>query len=80
MAWNFVIQFIITIAVSFISNALAPKPPGKRPIALTDFTVPTAEEGRPLPVVLGTVTITGANVIWYGDLKYEAITQKSGGK
>jgi len=28
-----------------------------------------AEEGRPIPVVFGTVTITGANVLWYGNLR-----------
>ncbi len=79
MAFNFIAQIVIAIAVTFLSTALAPKPPGRRPAALTDFTIPTAEEGRPLPVVLGTVTVTGPNVIWYGDLRYIAI-KSSGGK
>jgi hypothetical protein len=41
--------------------------------------VPVAEEGRPIPVVFGTVTVTGANVLWYGDLRSTPI-QKKGGK
>ena len=80
MAFNFIIQFVIAVAVSFISAALAPKPPVKRPAALTDFTLPTADEGRPLSVVMGTVTVTGPNVIWYGDLRYVPIKKSSGGK
>ena len=80
MVWNFIVQLVIAIVVSFISAALAPKPPGRKPAALTDFDVPTAEEGRPIPVVLGSVTVQGGNVIWYGDLKYEAVKKSSGGK
>jgi hypothetical protein len=28
---------------------------------------PTADAGRPVPVVFGTVTVKGLNVLWYGD-------------
>lgn len=34
---------------------------------LSDFSIPTADAARALPVVFGTVKITGANVVWYGD-------------
>ncbi len=63
-----------------MSVALAPKPPQPKPASLSDFDVPTAEEGRPIPVVFGTVTITGPNVIWYGNLRTEAIRKKGGKK
>jgi hypothetical protein len=61
--------FIVLVVASVISAALAPKPPSPKPAALEDFDVPVAEEGRPIPVVFGTVTITGANVLWYGNLR-----------
>lgn len=54
---------------------LGPKPPKPKPAAFEDFEVPTAEEGRPLPVVYGTVRMTGPNCLWYGDLKVKEITQ-----
>jgi hypothetical protein len=68
------IYLIIAIAVSV---ALAPKPPKPKPASLEDFDVPTAEEGRSVPVVFGTVRITGANVLWYGDLSTKKIKKSS---
>lgn len=77
---SFLIQLAVLVVSSIISYALAPKPPSPKPAALGDFDVPTAEEGRPIPVVFGTVTITGPNVIWYGDLGIEPIRKKTGKK
>lgn len=77
-------QFFVYIAVllvaTFISVALAPKPPRPKPAALEDFDIPTAEQGRPIPVVFGSVTVTGPNVIWYGDLDTKKIKAKGGKK
>lgn len=47
--------------------------PSPKPASLSDVDVPTAEEGRPVPVVFGMALIRGANVVWYGDLKAEPI-------
>jgi hypothetical protein len=75
------ITALIVLAISItVSIALAPKPPQPKPASLADFDVPTAEEGRPIPVVFGTVTVTGPNVIWYGDLRTQAIRSKGGKK
>jgi hypothetical protein len=68
------VYLIIALAVSI---ALAPKPPKPRPASLDDFDIPTAEEGRPVPVVFGTVRVTGPNVLWYGSLKAKAMKKKS---
>jgi hypothetical protein len=78
MAW-FVYLAILVVSVG-VSIALAPKPTVPKPAQLSDFDVPTAEEGRPIPVVFGTVKVTGANVLWYGDLKTYAIRTKGGKK
>jgi hypothetical protein len=74
--WVQVVLFIVSAVLSYL---LAPKPPQPKPASLSDFDIPTADEGRPIPVVFGTVTVTGPNVVWYGDLRVTPI-QKSGGK
>lgn len=76
---NIWVQIAIMIVAAIVSYALAPKPPTPKPAALSDFDVPTAEEGRPIPVIFGTVWITGPNVLWYGDLRSVPI-RASGGK
>jgi hypothetical protein len=69
--------FVVWIVTTAAMIALAPKPPKPKPAALSDFDFPVAEEGRPIPVVFGTVNITGANVLWYGDLRSQPIRKKS---
>lgn len=75
--WGYLIVLAISAVVSY---ALAPKPPAPKPAALSDFDIPQAEEGRPIPVVFGTVLVTGPNVVWYGDLGADAIVTKGGKK
>lgn len=69
-----IILLVISIALSI---ALAPKPPKPKAATISDFQLPTAEEGRPIPVVFGTVDITGGNVLWYGNLFSEEIQHHS---
>lgn len=71
-----IIALVVAAAVAY---ALAPKPPSPTPPTLEDFQVPTAEDGRPVPVVFGEVWITGPNVLWFGDLATDPI-RRSGGK
>ncbi len=73
--------YLLAIVVTaLVSAALAPKPPEPKPASLSDVDAPTAEEGRPIPVVFGAVLIRGANVVWYGDLEAEPIKKKGGKK
>lgn len=73
-----IIGYIVVLIISTaISYAMMPKPPAAQPPSeISDFDVPTAEEGRPIPVVFGTVKIKGANVLWYGDLRSSPITKR----
>lgn len=77
---EFFIYIAILLVSTYVSIALAPKPPKPKPAALSDFDIPTAEQGRPIPIVFGTVLVTGPNVIWYGDLDTKDIKQKGGKK
>lgn len=70
---------LILFAVFFVlSEILKPKPKieDARPAGLGDFKFPTATEGRPVPLIWGTVKQEGPNVIWYGDLRSVAIVEK----
>lgn len=47
-----------------------------KPATLKDFSVPTADPTRKIPVMFGTVKTTSPNVIWYGDFQAQRMTQK----
>lgn len=78
--FNVFVQIGIMIVSALISYALTPKPKPPKPASITDFDVPTAEEGREIPVVFGELWIPDANVLWYGDLRSEPIRKKGGKK
>ena len=82
MVWTFIARLVLGLVLSAISYALSPRPKIEKPQAagLDDFSLPTAEEGRPIPVVFGTVLITGPNVVWAGDLNVDPIKKKGGKK
>lgn len=42
---------------------------------LSDFDVPTAIDGREIPVLFGTREISQPNVVWYGHLRTTPITE-----
>lgn len=75
ITWFYIIMLIISIAVSY---AMRPKPQNAKPPALTDFSVPTCEEGRDIQVIFGEVWIDDPNVLWYGDLRTSPIKAESG--
>lgn len=77
MAWLYAVVFVAALVVGF--TMAVPKPQSAPPAGLGDFTVPTAEDGREIPVVFGTRDIAGPNVVWYGDFMTVPV-QKSGGK
>jgi hypothetical protein len=76
MFWNIVYWVVTTV----ISYALQPKPKSQPAAGLGDFKVPTAEEGREIPVLFGTRDVEGPNVVWYGHLRAQAIKKKGGKK
>lgn len=72
----FWITLLVYAALFVLSDLLKPKPnlEDAKPSGLGDFQFPTATEGRPVPLLWGTVQVKGPNVTWYGDLRQEAIT------
>lgn len=72
------LTFLFYVGAFLVTELLRPKPDieNARPAGLGDFNFPTAEEGRVVPLIWGTVRIAGPNVIWFGDLEATAITEK----
>lgn len=73
--WLTLLYYVIVFA---LSELLRPKPKleNAKPAGLGDFSFPTATEERFVPLLWGTVQITGPNVVWWGNLVQEAITEK----
>lgn len=67
MALVLLYQVAIAIAISVIAYALQPAPAVAKPAAATDLDDPTADAGRPVPVVFGTLGVTGVNFLGYWD-------------
>jgi hypothetical protein len=65
MAWF--LPLLIGIALQVVGYLLMPKPKSPKPPAAQDLEDPTAEAGRPIPVVFGTITVKGINVLWFGN-------------
>ena len=75
---GFLITLLLFAVLFVLSELLRPKPEMEdaKPAGLGDFNFPTATEGRAIPLVWGTVRISGPNVIWYGNLFTQAITEE----
>ena len=75
---SFLVNLAWMIASTVVSALLAPKAENAKASGLGDFTEPTALEGRPLPLVLGTCKLAGPNVMWWGNLSHGRVRRKSG--
>lgn len=60
-------MLLVMLVMLIVSYALMPRPKMAKPEAMKDMENPTAEAGRPVPVIFGTITVAGVNVLWFGD-------------
>lgn len=74
-----VIAVVAAVAAVALSILFMPKPKALKNDAMDDFDNPTAEAGRPIPVIFGTVTVKGLNVIWFGDKSTRTYKVSAGG-
>ena len=63
MPWFVIV--LISVALEVLAYVLMPKPK-QTPQAVQDLQAPTAEAGRPMPVVFGSMRVKSMNVLWYG--------------
>ncbi len=71
-------QLLWYVFTLILSEALRPKPKDVPTASLGDFQFPTAENGRPIPMAIGTVKVAGANIVWYGDYRKRTLKKRSG--
>ncbi len=64
---SILVQIAIGLAISTVGYMLAPKPKQQKPPEARDLENPTADAGRPVPVVFGTIEVKGLNILWYGE-------------
>ena len=82
MVWQFLARIGLALLLNAVAAVLSPRDRNRGPQAtgLDEFDIPTAEEGRPIPVLFGTVLVKGPNVVWSGDLDVDPIREKGGKK
>lgn len=66
----FLVPLLISLAVSAVAYVITPKPKAPKPPAVQQAENPTAEAGKPIPVIFGTITIQETNVLWSGESTY----------
>lgn len=65
-------KLVLTLAGSvLVQKLLGPRPDHAQAKGLSDFSLPTADASRAIPIIFGSVKLTGPNVIWYGNLGAE---------
>lgn len=73
------IPLLIGLALNIIAYLILPKPKQPKPEPAKDMDNPTAEAGRPVPVVFGTLTVKGLNNLGYWDKETVRKEVKEGG-
>lgn len=67
MVADWLVALVISVAVSVVSYLLMPKPKGPKPDAAAQAENPTAEAGKPKPVLFGTAMLSETNVLGFWD-------------
>lgn len=73
---NFVVQFVIAIVLAVLAYMFMPKPKLPKSESSQSLENPTAEAGRPVPVVFGDVILKDHNCLWYGDISKQTVKVK----
>lgn len=67
MVANFIIQFLIAVAMTIVSYILQPKPKAPKPDAAKQLDDPQAEAGLEITKLWGTMIVKDANCLWFGE-------------
>ena len=73
MIWN----ILIGLGLMILGYLLQPKPKAQKPAEVTEMEGPTAEAGKPIPVIFGDIWIKSPNYLWWGDKGYAQRSQKA---
>jgi hypothetical protein len=56
-------KLLIVVTIMVVAYLIMPKPKRTKPDSTRDMENPTAEAGREIPVIFGTMTMKGLNVL-----------------
>lgn len=73
-------QLLIGILLNVVSYLLVPRPKQEKPPTTEDLQEPTAEAGRPIVVVMGSMRVKGSNIIGAWDKESVHRKAKAGKK
>jgi hypothetical protein len=75
------IPLLVGLALNIVAYLILPKPKQPKPEAAKDSEDPVAESGKPLPVLSGSMTVKGMNIIYFGEkATVNRTTKSTGGK
>lgn len=77
MAWF--LYLLAALALNIVAYLIMPKPKQGKSPAAKDLEVPVAESGKPIPVVFGTMTVKGMNILFVGDRSKQTYEIDAGG-
>lgn len=80
MVANWIIQVIVAVVMAVLSYLITPRPDGQLSQAMEELEAPTAEPGRPIMWVFGTVNVKSLNTLWFGLRSRRVYKVKVGGK
>jgi len=72
----FLASLLIGVAFQVIGYLLMPKAKGPKPEAAREQDRQTAESGKPIPVIFGSMTLSSGNLL--GEFDKEMITRQAG--
>lgn len=75
VAW--LVPLLVSVAVSAVSYLITPKPKAPKPPSVQQADAPTADAGKSIPVIFGTVTVQEPNVLWYGESTFRQYEVKA---
>lgn len=64
---TFLIQLLVGVALQVVGYLLMPQSSSSSEEEFDPMEDPTAEAGRPIPVVFGEIWVDDVNIIWFGD-------------
>lgn len=63
---NFLIQLVVALVLVVVSVVLTPQAKQQK-AEIRELEDPTADAGREIPVVFGTISVKDSNVLWFGE-------------
>lgn len=67
MVVDWLVALIISVAINVAAMVITPRPRAAKPLAVEQAQNPTADAGKPIPVLFGKARISETNIIGFWD-------------